>query len=698
MTHGLISRHAHSRLPIGLLAAVLQLAGATSVFAIDAASDRQQNEPVPANTLHPTLRVLTLAEHASGDARRGTNLEFDMIADFAQSQGMEIKWVEVYRPRDLYDKLVRGDGDVIIGTLPPELLPNQDIVSSESLATERYQVVGRLDNTAGNPLDLAGQKVATRLSSPLWSYLERLTEGLPAMRLVALPTNLDRDEILRQVADGNYDVTVIPTGTGDDTLADHPRLKPLFNLTEEQPVSWYVRRDDTSLLTTLNAFISRFHTAYIEPFPVLRDFRAIQQRGVLRVITRLDPHNYFLDRGRPSGYEYELARQFAQAHGLRLEVLVGKNDREILAWLKTGVGDVVLTRMDSALVRGDPSFRMSRRYHYTAYVPITGSGRADVGAGGPRLRSFAVYEGSPEQRALLSLKADDPQLQVIAVDPRVTRTRLLARVSQGEVDATLVNGDSVAETLSGRSDLVAGPSLPHHYQYRWIVRGGDEKLLSAVNQFLYDSYQNGVNSLLANRYFGEQLQRYSDSTQGISPFDQIVQNYADQYGFDWRLISAQIYQESQFNPRAQSPRGARGLMQMLPSTARSLGFSNVENPDVAIHAGVKYLYELRGQFDEGLPASERTWFALAAYNIGVDRVERARRLAKILDLDPNKWFGNVEFAMLQMAQRRDSLLPRCDCGQAIIYVETIRSLYGAYRYLQISATPSIAVRREFPPA
>lgn len=648
----------------------------------------------PADPGAARLRVLTLDARAANHPHRNVSLELTMLHDYARANSLALEWIEIYRPQDLYDMLVRGEGDLVVGALPPELVRSSAITSTEAIATERYQLVGRTGTAARNPLQLNGLHIAAHLSSPLWPYLQQLRRVLPRMRLDALPNHLDREEVLRLVADGVYDATVVPTASGDDALTDHPRLKALFDLTDVQPVSWYVRGDNARLRDSLNGFIERFHTAYFEPVTAPRDFRAIQARGVLRVITRLDSQNYYLADGKPAGHELELIAAFAEAHRLRLEVLVGSNEAQILEWLKIGAADIITTRVDGNEVRSDPAFRMSRRYHYTAYAIVSGLGKPVPTPAALQNRVVAAYEDSAELRALKTMQRDLPSLKVISVDPGVSRKLLLDRVARGAVDATVLDGDTVAEIAGRRSDLLVGASIPHAYQYRWTLRGSDDQLLSAVNSFLRASYANGLNATLANRY----LDKYEKADfaiaglQGISPFDALVRTYSDRYGFDWRLITALMYQESQFNPRAVSRAGATGLMQMLPSTARSLGFGNLREPETSIHAGVKYLYKLRNEFAADVPVSERTWFALAAYNTGRDRVERARQLAAKLNLDPNKWFGNVEDAMLRMARRSNGR----SSGQAIIYVQAIQSLYGVYRYLQVSALP--AGKRGEPPA
>lgn len=637
------------------------------------------------------LRVLSLHALEINQPHRDFALERAMLDDFAAAEGRPLLWVQAFRPHELYEKLLRGEGDLIVGSLPPELRSDPSLARSAPLATERYQLIGRSDGAVSSPLELDGKRVGARISSPLWPYLERLRERLPDFTLEALPNDIERDAMLRLVADGRYDATVLPAG-GRTRLDDHPRLKPLFDLTGVEAVTWYLRAEDRSLAARLNDFIERFHAAYDQPATALRDFPAIKERGVLRVITRVDPGNYFVKDGRPAGYELELARAFAAQHGLRLEVLVGDTDEELVRWLTHGVGDIVTTRLDALGVRGDPGVRMSLRYHHSAFSLVTPAHRPIPSPAALRGQTIVAYAGSAELRALRSLRRDFPALRIIQVDPALDAATLRARVARGSVDAVAIAGDRVAAFAGADPALAIGASIPHRFHHRWTVRGGDDALLEAIGEFMRKSHRNGLDALLATRYFGRQpAAERPEPTPGISPYDSIVQHYADRYGFDWRLIAALICQESQFDPAAVSRAGATGLTQLMPGTARALGFADLRDPEAAIHAGVHYLHTLRQQFGAEVPASERTWFALAAYNGGRAQLERARRLARRLDLDPNEWFGNVETAMLAMT-REGKGAPRS--GQAIIYVRAIHSLYETYRSLQLAARAAPAA----PPA
>lgn len=682
----------HSAAWLGSAAGMLLFVGSAHAIAPPFAPESPP-AVAPATAPAPaTLRVFVLPASDEGrNAERGRQAR-RMLADFARADGRRLVWTRVTQEADLIKGLHEGTADVVVGAADA-VRDDALAAATVPVASERYVVVGRPDNQARNPLELARMQGAMAQGAPHWDYFRRVQHVVPALKVHALSDELPTDSALQLVADGMVDFAVVPVTGGLHVIAEHPRLMRLFDLTTERPLSWHVRRADRALLANLNQFIDRYHAAYFEPGATVRDFAAIKRRGVLRVITRVEPGNYYIRDGRPSGFELEMAANFARRHRLRLEVRVADSDARILEWLAKGAGDLVTARIGGDVADTDSGLARSRAYHYDAFATVS---RRSLPLASPADLVglvFAAPEHSPEYRALATLRAEHPGISVIAVDPDLPEEVLLARVAEGMVDATVVAGDEATRIRASYPALAVGTSIDHEYDYRWTVRDGDQALLEAVDEFLVDASKTGLTSMLAARYVArhERPALIADHGGRLSPYDPIVQHYADRYGFDWRLIAAQMFQESQFDPRAVSPSGARGLMQLMPSTAQALGFNDVARPDSAIHAGVKYLYELRNEFEADVPVGERTWFALAAYNLGPQGVAKARRLAARLKLDPNRWSGNVETAMLQLARPAHGGSDR-RYGQAIIYVRTIQSLYGSYRSLQVTAASGLAQR------
>jgi membrane-bound lytic murein transglycosylase F len=142
-----------------------------------------------------------------------------------------------------------------------------------------------------------------------------------------------------------------------------------------------------------------------------------------------------------------------------------------------------------------------------------------------------------------------------------------------------------------------------------------------------------------------------------------------------------MYQESRFNPKARSEVGARGLMQLMPRTAKAMGVKNASDPALNIKGGIKYLDWLRDRFDSDLPISERLWFTLASYNAGAGHVHDARRLARQMGYDPNRWFDHTEKAMLLLMKKEYASKARfgyVNGVEPVNYVRDIRERFEAY--------------------
>ena len=172
----------------------------------------------------------------------------------------------------------------------------------------------------------------------------------------------------------------------------------------------------------------------------------------------------------------------------------------------------------------------------------------------------------------------------------------------------------------------------------------------------------------------------------ISHYDAIFKQYAIQCGWDWKLLAAQAYQESSFDPNAVSFMGAMGLMQLMPSTARHLGVSDSEVfvPQSNVRGAVKLINQLNEHYSSITNADERINFILAAYNAGPGHIDDARKLARKYGKDANVWHGNVDAIVLRMSEPQYYNQPEVAHGylrgsETYNYVQNIRALWDEYR-------------------
>jgi membrane-bound lytic murein transglycosylase F len=243
-----------------------------------------------------------------------------------------------------------------------------------------------------------------------------------------------------------------------------------------------------------------------------------------------------------------------------------------------------------------------------------------------------------------------------------------------------------ANELTWRDDVAAAFPLGEPVPLAWAVRASNPELRAAVDEFLDKEYRGLTYNVLHRKYFEDPKKirrhiKYRTGTSALSPYDDTVRRYADEHDFDWRLIVAQIYEESGFDPTAKSFAGAVGLLQVLPRTAEELGVGNLEDPETNIRAGLDYLAWVRERFEEDLSVRDRMWFTLAAYNVGAGHVRDARRLAAQKGLNPDRWFDNVERAMLLLSRpehARNAQHGYCRGSEPVQYVREIQSRYEAY--------------------
>ncbi|MEO0815567.1 MAG: transglycosylase SLT domain-containing protein, partial [Myxococcota bacterium] len=268
---------------------------------------------------------------------------------------------------------------------------------------------------------------------------------------------------------------------------------------------------------------------------------------------------------------------------------------------------------------------------------------------------FSLESASEElETETLIARVASGQLDLTVADTHIFAVQrlLYPNVGGALALAKLQEEGSTDWTLDGRPGDKGSKSIA------FAVRPDSSNLRSALNRFVKSHFRGLEYNMLRNRYFGNKKRaaQASEERAGksgtLSPFDELIKRYSEQYDLDWRLMSSLAYQESRFDPKARSWVGAQGLFQVMPATGKELGFRDLMDPEQGAHAGIKYVHQLIDHFEPTLEFRQRVRFALASYNAGFGHVGDARRLAQEEGLDPNRWFGNVEKAMLMLQQPR----------------------------------------------
>ncbi|AXJ02367.1 membrane-bound lytic murein transglycosylase F [Cyclonatronum proteinivorum] len=401
------------------------------------------------------------------------------------------------------------------------------------------------------------------------------------------------------------------------------------------------------------------HTEQLRGPQVELDFDAILERGTLRAITSYSPVSYFIYRGQPMGYEYELLNIFAEKHDLDIEMIVARDLGDMFDMLNRGEGDLVaygLTitrdrRQDIAftvplnttrqvLVQRKPDSWRQMRLHEIERT-LT---RSPIDLAG---ETVVVRRASAYEERIRNLEDEiGADINVVVADTGVTTEQLIRMVAEREIDFTIAD-ENIARLNRAYFpilDIETPVSLPQ--QTAWGVRLNSPQLLEALNDWLTAYQRDSEYYVIYNKYFENTRAfrnrlssqfMFSEGGQ-ISDFDDLIRDNAERIGWDWKLLAALIYQESQFNPNARSWAGAVGLMQLMPNTARAFGARNPRDPRESIEAGVAFIEWLEDYWESRIEDPEqRQRFVIASYNVGQGHVQDARRLADAFGANPDVW-------------------------------------------------------------
>ncbi len=377
------------------------------------------------------------------------------------------------------------------------------------------------------------------------------------------------------------------------------------------------------------------------------DLQEIRERGEIRIVTINAPTTYYEDRNGPTGFEFALAERFARHLGVQLKIDIAVNAGQVLGTLTRKNADIGAAGLDVTTERrrevrfGPPYmdvspelvYRMGKGKSKPRRLQDLTEGRIIVAAGSShaeRLRELA--------HTVPGLKWEERE-DLAVID-------LLEMVQDGEIDYTVVSSNELAVNQSFFPNVRPAFSLAPAVDIAWAVRRGrDPSLLQEIEEFFIRLRESGELDSLIEQYFAQvgQLNYVGARTfiqhmkKRLPEYQELFERAAEQYGFDWRLLAAVGYQESHWDPKAVSPTGVRGLMMLTRITAAELGVSNRLDPRQSIFGGADYLSRVRERLPEEITEPDRTYMALASYNVGYGHLQDARKITAKQGGDPNLW-------------------------------------------------------------
>jgi len=442
--------------------------------------------------------------------------------------------------------------------------------------------------------------------------------------------------------------------------------------------------------------------------PINRDLDSIRQIGVIKAIINYGPTSYFIYKGIPMGFEYDLLKEYSGSIDVELEIIPIKNRESVFVDLNKGIGDVVASNFTITEDRLE-------RIHFTH--PIFTTHQVLVQRKPDHWRKMKKQK---LQEQLLHSPFDLNGKKVVVGKGSSFETRLhdLSEEIKGKIKVKTVSGDISLEELIEQVAIkkidytVADKNLALIYQWSypnidlsltisgeekiaWMTRSNSDSLLTSINNWLTGFRKTKKYKMLYSKYFNNQYvfnkrinhSSYTLESGTISPYDSIFQKYAPRIGWDWELLAAMVYQESHFNNDAKGWGGAFGLMQFMPQTGANFGVDSLSSPDENVHAGIRYLRRLDKMWaDYVSDPKERIKFVLASYNVGPGHVIDARNLAIKYGKKSNSW-REVSYFLLHKSKPKyymDKVVKHGYCKGYIVY-DYVQEIVGRYRHYK-SAT------------
>ncbi|WP_432696362.1 membrane-bound lytic murein transglycosylase MltF [Marinobacterium sp. YM272] len=442
---------------------------------------------------------------------------------------------------------------------------------------------------------------------------------------------------------------------------------------------------------------------------------AIKSKGVLRVATRNMPMTYYIDKGRPAGFEYELARAFADHLGVRLELVIPPTFADLFETMRMRNAHLAASNLTISDKRRK-QFDFGPPYRKSAPTVIY---RIRQGQSRPESlddlfgKTILVLQDSAQAELLTRLQKNHPELQWLASEDDAA-SELLNKVHDGSIDFTVMDSAVFDAQKSFYPGLAKGFELENPQPIAWMLpKHYDGSLKQAVDEFFALPETRQLIDTLEERYFSRQNQlNFFDTSEfrraleeRYAPLEQFFMLAEQETGIDHLLLAAIAYQESHWKADAVSPTGVKGIMMLTNDAAGEVGVSDRTDPRLSILGGAEYLVSVRAKIPDRIPEPDHTWFALAGYNIGFGHLEDARILTQREGKDPDRWQHVREYLPLLSNEKYYSTLRYGYARgyEPVTYVANIRKYMEMLRWEEQVAQArrshgTAATRPEAPPS
>ena len=449
--------------------------------------------------------------------------------------------------------------------------------------------------------------------------------------------------------------------------------------------------------------------------PVHQDLEKIRNRGKLVAIVDNSSTSYFIYKGQPMGYEYELLSRLAKHLQVDLDIVITTNLEEAFEKLQRGEGDIIAHNLTVTKARQEQiAFTMHHKEVRQVLVQRKPKGysrlkhhqiedqliRNPLDLAG---KEVWVKANSAHYSRLVNLSEEiGADIAIREEDPKLDVESTLKRVAEGEIDYAIADENVARINAAYFKNLDVETAVSFPQRVAWGVRKNAPNLLGAVNNWISGIRKTPDYNVIYNRYFKNRTAMVNFARSNfasingnqLSPYDKQIKKAAKSINWDWRELAAMVYQESKFNPEAESWMGAVGLLQLVPETAEIFGAEDPTIPEQNLKAGAAYINWLDGFWaDDVADPVERRKFIMASFNVGQGHVLDACRLAKRFGKNPEKWNEVSEF-LLKKSQPEFYNLPEskhgyCRGKEPVNYVKQIMQRANRYKQLITEEEPQL---------
>ncbi len=405
------------------------------------------------------------------------------------------------------------------------------------------------------------------------------------------------------------------------------------------------------------------------------------------IVTHAGPNTYFINADNQyAGLEYDLANLLVKKYApeYKVKFLVVNQMRDVMPTLLSGKADIAAAGLEMTSAR-KKLVTFSAPYHQAqdmlVYNQLSNSKPAHLTK--IQNKKLVVAQQTSAAEHLHALSTKMPAL-IWQEENAAAAEILLSKVAQGKLDFTIANNHLVDEMQNYYPNLQTALPIGKTEKIAWAFSPkADKRLIKKINQFFARIKQDGNLRNLLDRYYGhaERLDATDITTflerveTTLPKYKHLFKNAEAQTGLNWRLLAALSYRESHWDTNSTSPTNVRGLMMLTENTAQAMGVTDRLDPEQSVPAGAKYILEMKGMFPKTIPDPDRTYFALAAYNIGYSHVQDARVLAKRMQLNQDSWADiKKTLQLLNDPEFYNSVNSGYASGGApVVFVETVRS-------------------------